>query len=66
MAGATFRGEQATSVDVPEIPIGKLVVSLGLLGLFVVDSQIPLAVFGKTVEADDLIFRLRGRPVLAP
>jgi hypothetical protein len=32
-------------VDFAEIPIGKFVVSLCLLGVFVVDSQIPPAVF---------------------
>jgi hypothetical protein len=36
------------------------------IGLFVVDAQIPPAVFGKTVEANEFIFLLCGRPVLAP
>ncbi len=40
--------------------------SLGLLRLFVVDSQIPPAVFGKAVEANEFIFLLCRRPVLAP
>jgi hypothetical protein len=53
-------------VHILEIPMGKFVVPLGLLGFFVVESQIPLTVFGKTVEANEFIFLLRGRPVLAP
>src|ERR1700730_6013459 len=40
-------------------------VSLGC-GLFVVDSQIPLDVFGRVMEANEVVFFLRGRPVLAP
>jgi hypothetical protein len=39
---------------------------LGLLSLFVVDAQIPLAVFGKTMEANEVIFFVCRRPVLAP
>src|SRR5882757_5270419 len=66
LAGAAFRGEQATAVDTFEIPIGKFVVSLGVLRFLVVDSQIPLAVFGKTVKANEFVFLRCGRPVLAP
>src|ERR1700730_17157926 len=53
LARAAFRSEHATAVDIFEVPIGKFVVSLGLVRLFVVDTQIPLAVFGKAVEAND-------------
>jgi hypothetical protein len=66
LTGAAFRGEQATAVDLLEIAIGKFVVSLGVLRFLVVDSQMPLAVFGKTVEANEFIFLCRGWPVLAP
>jgi hypothetical protein len=66
LAGAAFCREHATAVDLSEIPVGKFVVSLGLLGLFVVDAQIPFAVFGKTVEAKECVFLFRGRPVFAP
>src|SRR6202162_3810148 len=66
LAGAAVCREHATAVDLAEIPIGKFVVSLGLLGFFVIDSQIPPAVFGKAVEANEFIFLLGSRPVLAP
>ena len=66
LAGAVFCREHATAMDLAEIPIGKFVVSLGLLGFFVIDSQIPPAVFGKAVEANEFIFLLGSRPVLAP
>ncbi len=66
LARAAFCGEHATAVDILEVSIGKFVMSLGLLGLFVVDSQIPLAVFGKAVAADEFILLFCRRPVLAP
>src|SRR3984893_10162864 len=66
LAGAAFCREHDTAMDLAEIPIGKFVVSLGLLGFFVIDSQIPPAVFGKAVEANEFIFLLGSRPVLAP
>jgi hypothetical protein len=65
LAGAAFCGEQATAVDVFEIPIGKFVMSLGVRRFFVIDSQIPFAVFGKTVEADEFVLLLCRRLVLA-
>src|SRR3981081_2841579 len=63
---AAFCGEHATAVDFFEIPIGKFIVSLGILGFFVVESQIPFAVFGKPVQANEFIILLRGWPVLTP
>jgi hypothetical protein len=53
-------------MDLLEIPIGEFIMWLGVLRLFVVDSQIPPAVFGKAVEANEFIFLLRRRTVLAP
>jgi hypothetical protein len=52
-------------VDIFEIPIGKFIVSLGLLRLFVVEFQMPFAVLGKTVQANEFIFLLCRRPVPA-
>src|SRR6202795_1831812 len=66
LAGAAFCREHATAVDLAEIPIGKFVMPLGLLGFFVIVSQIPPAVFGKAAEANEFIFLLGSRPVLAP
>ena len=66
LAGAAFCRKQTAAVNLLEIAIGKFVVSLGVLRLFVVDSQIPFAVFGEPVAADEIIFLLRGRLVLAP
>src|ERR1700689_113920 len=66
VAGGAFCREHATAVDLAEVPIGKFVVSLGLLWFFIIDSQIPPAVFGKAVEANEFIFLLGSRPVFAP
>jgi hypothetical protein len=66
LAGAAFCGDEATAVDVLEIPIGKFVMSLGVLRFFVIDSRIPFAVFGKTVEANEFVLLLCRRLVLAP
>src|SRR3982074_523012 len=66
LAGAAFCREQAAAMYLLESPTGKFIVSLGVFRLFVIDSQIPLAVFGKAVEANEFIFLLRGRLVLAP
>src|ERR1700687_3951015 len=66
LARAAFCGEHATAVDIFKVPVGEFVMSLGVLGFLVVDSQIPLAIFRKTVEANEFIFLLCGWPVLAP
>ena len=66
LAGTAFRSEYAAAVDIFEIFIGKLIVSLGILGLLAVNFQIPFAVFGKAVEAGVFPFLYGGRPVLAP
>jgi hypothetical protein len=66
LAGAAFCRKQAAAMDLLEIPIGEFIMCLGVLRLFVVDSQIPPAVFGKAVEANEFIFLLRRRTVLAP
>src|SRR3979411_769125 len=64
LAGAAFRGQQTTEVDTCQTPRGKFFVALGLLMFLFVDSQIPLAVFGKTVKANEFIFLRCGWPVL--
>jgi hypothetical protein len=39
---------------------------LGILGFFVVDSQMPLPVFAEAVDPDKLVFFLSGWLVLTP
>ena len=66
LARAAFRSEHAAAMDLFEIPIRKFVVSLSFFRVLVVDSQIPLSVFRKTVEAKEFVFVLGRRPVLTP
>src|ERR1700738_1856625 len=54
LARAIFR-EHAAPMDILEIPIEKFVVSLGVIRSFVVDSQLPFAVLGETVEAKNSV-----------
>jgi hypothetical protein len=63
---AAFCREYATAVNIFKVPVGEFVVSLGVLGFLVVDSQVPFAIFRKTVEANEFIFLLCGWRVLAP
>jgi|ERR1700732_2521674 len=58
LARAAFCSEQAAAMNFLEIPIGEFVVPLGVLGFFVINSQIPFAVFGKAVQANEFILLL--------
>lgn len=66
LSSAAFGREYATSMDPFKIPIGKLVVSLGIFGTLVVDAQIPFAVFSKADSAEKFIFLFGRWPVFAP
>jgi hypothetical protein len=59
-----LRGEDAASVDIFKITIRKFVVPLGFCRLLIIDPQIPFCVLPQTVCRKELIFRLRGGPVL--
>ena len=63
---ATFRGEHAAAVDPFEIPVGKLVVPLGIFWTLIIDAKIPFAVFGKAAVAKEFIFPFGRWPMLAP
>src|ERR1700732_1380855 len=66
LSRAALGNEQAATVGFFEIPVGKLVMPLGILRLLVVHPQIPFGVFGKPMEANVFVFLLRGRLMLAP
>ncbi|WP_426437428.1 hypothetical protein [Bradyrhizobium genosp. P] len=66
LSGAAFGTEYAAAVDLLEIPVRKLVVSLGILRTLVIDSEIPFAVLGKIAAAEEFIFLVGRRSVLAP
>ena len=52
LSRAALGNEQSATVGVFEIPVGKLVMPLGILRLLVVHPQAPFAVFGKPMEAN--------------
>ena len=63
---STLRRQQGAPVDLLEIAIGKLVVTLRAFGMRGVDAQMPPAILAKTVALDECILFLRGGLVLAP
>ncbi len=63
---SAFGANHSTTVNILEITIGELIPSFGVFGLLVVDTQMPFAVFFKSMPLDEGIFLLRGRLVLAP
>jgi hypothetical protein len=66
LSSAALRSEYTAAMDLFEIPVGELVMSLGLFRTFVIDSQVPFAVFGKAVAAKEFIFLFGRGPVLTP
>ncbi|MEA2861677.1 MAG: hypothetical protein QOC72_3716, partial [Methylobacteriaceae bacterium] len=66
LARPAFRGKHAAAMDILEISIRELVPSFGMFGVLVVDTQVPFCVFFKTVLFDEVVFLLRGGPMLAP
>src|ERR1700722_1019827 len=66
LAGAAFRRQHATAVDVMEIAIGELIPPLGMFALLFVEAQIPFAVFAIAMLIDELVLIVGSRLVLAP
>src|SRR5918999_1894431 len=61
-----FGRKHPAAVNLFEIAIGELIMLLGLRILLIVDTQMPFAVFTKTMRADEFIFFLCRRLMLAP
>ena len=55
--------EHCTAMYAGEIPVGKFVSGLGVLGFIVVDPQVPTRVLCISMQADELIF-LRSRRLM--
>ena len=53
-------------MDVFEVAIGKFVSSFGVLGIALVDCQMPLCVFAEAMLPNELVLELGRRPMLAP
>src|SRR6202030_1792826 len=61
-----FRGQHSATMHVFKITIREFMPSLGILVLLLVDPQIPFRIFAEPMRCEELILRLRRRPMLAP
>jgi hypothetical protein len=66
LARPAFCSENAAAVSIFEISVRKLIMSFGVLSIFVVDSQIPLPILKEPMPLYELIFPPCGRLVFAP
>jgi hypothetical protein len=66
LARSAFCSQQTAAVDLPEIAIRKLISTFGILGLLVVDPQIPFRILIESMSLNKIIFVLRRRLVFAP
>jgi hypothetical protein len=58
LPGAAFGGKHSAPVNIFKVAVRKFIVSLGILRLFVVDSQVPVAIFLKAVLTNELVLLL--------
>src|SRR6266567_2188463 len=61
-----FHREQTAPVNVCEITVRKRVSALRIHSVTFVHAEMPLRVFGKPVHADEFVFHITRRFVLAP
>jgi hypothetical protein len=66
LASSGLRREQPAPMNIFEIAIGELVSSLGILRVVIVDAQMPPCVFAESVQSDEFILFVCGRPMSAP
>ena len=53
-------------MNVFEVAIGKFVSPFGVLGVALVNSEMPFCIFAESVQTDKLILFVCLRPMLAP
>jgi hypothetical protein len=58
LSGAAF-GKHSAPMDIIKVAGRKFIVPLGILRLLVVDSQVPAAIFGEAMFANELILLIR-------
>jgi hypothetical protein len=66
LAGSGFRREQTAPMNIFEIAIGELVSLLGILRVMIVNAQMPFCIFAESVQSDEFILFVCGRPMPAP
>ncbi|MGH9966518.1 MAG: hypothetical protein ACREBG_01620 [Pyrinomonadaceae bacterium] len=58
LPGAAFGRKHSAPVDIFKVAVRKFIVTLGILRLLVVDSQVPAAIFLKAMLANELVLLL--------
>jgi hypothetical protein len=66
LSGSSFRSKHSATMDALEITKGKFVPSLGILGITLVDAQVPFRVFAQSMLSDKLILKFGRRPIFGP
>jgi hypothetical protein len=66
LASSGLRREQPAPMNIFEIAIGKLVSLLGILRLMIVNAQMPFCIFAESVQSDEFVLFVCGRPMSAP
>jgi hypothetical protein len=66
LGGSAPRREETALVNVCEVAVRKLVPTLRIRRVSFIHAELPLCVFGESVQANKLIFRTSRRSVLVP
>src|ERR1043166_6334273 len=66
LAGSALHGKNGGPMHVFEIAVRKFVSRFGILGMPLVNSQMPFCVIFKPVQANELVFVLRRRLMSGP
>ncbi len=53
-------------MNIFEVAVGKFISPFGVLGVAIVDSEMPFCIFTESVQTDKLILFGSWRPMLAP
>ena len=64
LSRSTLDSKHAAAMDVFEVAIGKFVSSFGVLGITLVDCQMPLCVLAEAMLPNKLVLELGRRPML--
>ena len=66
LSRSTLDSKHAAAMYVFEVAIGKFVSSFGVLGVALVDCQMPLCVLAEAMLPNELVLELGRRPMPAP
>jgi hypothetical protein len=66
LASPGLRREQSAPMNIFEIAIGEFVSLLRILRVMIVNAQMPFCIFAESVQSDEFILFVCGRPMSAP